>query len=49
MHRSFPTCVDANLVVRLVTDDPSEETRRLWQRWRAEQSELVAPSYFGTK
>jgi predicted nucleic acid-binding protein len=36
-------CVDANLVVRLVTDHPSVETRRLRERWRREREELMAP------
>lgn len=36
-------CVDANLVIRLYVD-VWEPARTLWERWRLEQRDLVAPT-----
>jgi predicted nucleic acid-binding protein len=43
MRNSSTICVDANLVVRLVAIAPDERTLALWERWRADNTDLVAP------
>jgi len=37
-------CVDANLVLRLVSDPADEPVQRLWERWDAERRQLAAPT-----
>jgi predicted nucleic acid-binding protein len=41
---SFSVCVDASLVVRLVTEPRHSRLRSLWQRWSDHQLEPVAPT-----
>lgn len=41
---STTICVDANLVVRLVAPDPHRDVFNLWQTWRMEGKEIVAPT-----
>jgi predicted nucleic acid-binding protein len=40
---SFPVCVDASLVVRVVMA-PSDHIRNVWEEWDAEGRRLVAPT-----
>jgi predicted nucleic acid-binding protein len=44
MRRSSPTCVDASLVVRLVSVLEDEAVKRWWERWEQHRSRLVAPT-----
>lgn len=37
-------CVDANLVIRLVTDPAAEAVQRRWEQWDAERRQLAAPA-----
>lgn len=37
-------CVDANLVIRLVTDPADEAIRQLWIQWDTAHRQLAAPS-----
>ena len=37
-------CVDANLVIRLVTDPAAEDVQRLWEQWDAERRQIAAPT-----
>lgn len=39
-------CVDANLVVRLVAGQKNDAFRLIWQQWRVEQHQLIAPVLF---
>ncbi len=39
-------CVDANLIVRLVAGQKSDAFRPIWQQWRVEQRQLIAPLLF---
>jgi predicted nucleic acid-binding protein len=37
-------CVDANLVIRLVTDPADDSIQRMWEQWDDERQQLVAPT-----
>jgi predicted nucleic acid-binding protein len=37
-------CVDANLVIRLVTDPADESVRSLWDRWDSDGRRFAAPT-----
>lgn len=37
-------CVDANLVIRLISDPSGESIQRLWEQWERERRQLVAPT-----
>jgi predicted nucleic acid-binding protein len=37
-------CVDANLVIRLVTDPAAEAVQHLWEQWDAERRQVAAPA-----
>lgn len=43
-----PICVDASFVVRLIlsTEDQGSSLLPYWDRWEAEQRQIVAPSLF---
>lgn len=43
MRNSSPICVDASLVVRLVSVQVDEAVQRLWDRWNRDRREFVAP------
>ncbi len=44
--RPRPVCVDAGLVVKLVSAEPdSLQAEKLFQRWRDEQVEMIAPNF----
>lgn len=43
MRNSSPICVDASLVVRLVSVQVDEAVQRLWDRWHRDRREFVAP------
>lgn len=43
MHSSW-VCIDANLVLRLVTDSQDESVWRLWEQWDAERRQFAAPA-----
>lgn len=42
--RNSWVCVDANLVLRLVSDPDDALVRQLWQHWRNEQCPVAAPT-----
>ena len=37
-------CVDANLVIRVVTDPAAEAVQHLWEQWDAERRQVAAPA-----
>ncbi len=37
-------CVDANLVIRLVTDPSAQTVQQLWEQWVTERRRLAAPT-----
>ena len=41
---SIWTCVDANLVLRLVVDPADKLIRRLWEQWDSQRRRLAAPT-----
>jgi predicted nucleic acid-binding protein len=47
MPNSSIICVDANLVVRRVTDPNNAVIQEVWNRWAAEHVDLNAPSLLG--
>ena len=44
MRRSSALCLDANLVIRYLQDEPTPSVRQLWQEWLGEGRQLHAPS-----
>ena len=44
MRNSSATCVDANLIVRLVAEPRDEPVWRRWQAWENQRQPLVAPT-----
>ena len=38
------TCVDANLVLRLVADPADKPVQHLWEQWDSQQRRLAAPT-----
>ncbi len=40
-------CIDANIVLKLVLDEPnSDMAHKLWRKWLEEEAELLAPPLF---
>jgi predicted nucleic acid-binding protein len=37
-------CVDANIIVRLITPDPDRDVFHLWRQWRVTDTEIFAPT-----
>ncbi|HET8522412.1 MAG TPA: type II toxin-antitoxin system VapC family toxin [Thermomicrobiales bacterium] len=46
MLNSSTVCVDANLIVRLITGLPDDPVRRIWREWDSTNSTRVAPFLF---
>ena len=42
--RNSWTCVDANLVIRLVADPKDQIVQSLWEQWDAESRQFAAPT-----
>jgi predicted nucleic acid-binding protein len=43
MRKSSPLCCDANIVVHFVTGADGGTARDLWQQWRQEGRQVIAP------
>ena len=44
MRNSSPTCVDANLIIRVVAEPRDDPAWRQWETWQAQGRSLAAPT-----